>query len=101
MRKRRPAPSNEDIRDAIDAARHGKGRKLAKLIKSFSEDDLAAGFNAAGRYGNPFDPYSAIHSALAFASGRKEFRDDMNRRLRDAGNKAVREWKRQQKEAQT
>lgn len=100
MRKRKPAPSTEDILTAIAEARKGKGRKLAALIKSFSEDDLAYGFKHAGRCGTTFDPYGAICSALSFAAGRKEWRDDMNRRLRDAGNKAVREWKRQQKEAQ-
>lgn len=101
MRKRRPAPSTEDICDAIEAAQKGKGRALAKIIKSFSEDDLVAAFNATGGRHHLALQWDAVLSALAFASGRKEFRDDMNRRLRDAGNKAVREWKRQQKEART
>ena len=43
------------------------------------------------------DPWGALGSALAFASGRKEYRDDLNKRLRDAGNRAVKDWKAQRK----
>ena len=51
MRKRRPAPTNDEIRHAIDRAKAGKGRQLAAIVKSFSEDDLSYGFTAVGKYG--------------------------------------------------
>lgn len=100
MRKRRPAPTNDEIRHAIDRAKAGNGRQLAAIVKSFSEDDLSYGFTAVGKHGTTcfsINPWGALGSALAFASGRKEYRDDLNKRLRAAGNKAVREWKAQRK----
>jgi len=100
MRKHRTAPTNDEIRHAIDRAKAGKGRQLAAIVKSFSEDDLSYGFMAVGKYGATcfsINPWGALGSALAFASGRKEQRGDLNKRSRDARNRAVREWKAQRK----
>ncbi|MGB4864335.1 MAG: hypothetical protein WBP38_00395 [Hyphomicrobium sp.] len=98
--KRRPAPTNEEIRAAIARAKAGKGRQLALMLKSFSADDLASALSNVGRYGTTMfsiDPWGAIGSALSFASGRKECRDDLNKRLRAAGAKATREWRAKRK----
>ncbi len=100
MRKRRPAPTTDEICHAIERAKIGKGRQLAAIVKSFSGDDLSYGFTSVGKYGTTcfsIDPWGALGSALAFASGKKECRDDLNKRLRDAGNRAVREWRAQRK----
>ena len=98
--KRRTAPTDAEIRVAIERAKKGKGRQLALMVKSFSAEDLASGFTNVGRYHTTWcsvDPWGALRSALTFASGRKEYRDDLNRRLRDAGAKATREWKAKRK----
>lgn len=95
MAKRRPAPSQDEIKAAIDAAREGKGRALAVMIKSFSVDDLAKGFSG-GNWPPPFsfmDPYAAISSALSCAAGRKSFRDDFTAKMRDADKRARRAQK--------
>jgi len=65
--KRRAAPSLEELQAAIDAAEAGKGRKLAELVKSFSVEDLAAGFSKHG---------PRLHHVLAHAVGRKEYRGE-------------------------
>jgi uncharacterized protein (DUF2236 family) len=94
-RKRRPAPSQEEIKVAIEAAREGKGRALAVMLKSFSDDDLAKAFSRGNvRATAPlFDPYAAISCALSFAAGMKKFRDDLNARLREVDKQVRREFK--------
>ncbi|WP_142850992.1 hypothetical protein [Telmatospirillum sp. J64-1] len=75
--KRRPAPSVAEINAAFTAAGKGKGRKLAQLVKSFSLDDLAAAFSAAGPALDRWEG-EALRSALAYAAGRKEWREHLS-----------------------
>jgi hypothetical protein len=94
-RKRRPAPRQDEIKAAIEAARTGKGRALALMLKSFSDADLA---KALSRANVPttvplFDPYAAIAVALSYASGMKEERDRFNGLMREADKRARREMK--------
>ena len=71
MPARRPAPSLEEIRRAFAAAEAGKGWRLARLVKSFSVEDLASAFgHRSGR----------LRDALAFASGMREMRQEMSQR---------------------
>lgn len=98
MAKRRPAPTQDEIKAAIDAARKGKGRALAVMVKSFSVDDLAKGFSGA-RYSFSVDPYDAITGALSWASGRKSVRDDLNARMREVDKRVRREFKAKKAEA--
>lgn len=82
--RRKPAPSLDDIRDAIDAARNGRGLPLARLIKSFSMDDLARGLARGGSYEScGAVEWLGLSVALAFASGRKEERQRAARVLRE------------------
>ncbi|MEQ1713839.1 MAG: hypothetical protein ABL908_20925 [Hyphomicrobium sp.] len=78
--RRAPAPSLDDISDAIEAARNGRGLPLARLIKSFSLADLARGL---ARGGDGAVEWYALGTALAFASGRKSERQRCNAVLRD------------------
>lgn len=88
MAKRRAAPTSAEIGNAIARAMEGRGRQLALLVKSFSVDDLAAAFSGAS-YPSAY-PYQALAGALAWASGRKSWRDDLNARLREADKKSRR-----------
>lgn len=75
--KRQPAPSTEDIGKAIDEALRGKGAKLARIIKSFSADDLAKGFAAVHCHSGGMFRHcdlKALDLVLANAAGRKEER---------------------------
>ena len=78
--RRTPAPSLDDIRAAIEAARNGRGLPLARLIKSFSMDDLARGL---ARGGDGTFEWQSLGIALAFASGLKEERKRCNALRRD------------------
>lgn len=85
--RNRPAPTNDEIQDAIAAAMNGRGMPLARLVKSFSLDDLARGFaQTRGRVYTPND-FFGLQLALVYAAGRKEERQHFA--------KAVRELRRQ------
>lgn len=81
--RRRPAPTNQEIEDAIDAAMKGRGMPLARLVKSFSLDDLARGFAATSNYVSSPNDFFAVQMALVHAAGRKEGRQAFNRRDAD------------------
>lgn len=89
MTGRKPAPSPDEIDQALLAATQGRGRKLATLVKSFSLDDLAAAFAKVGQDGISL---FALARALNFAAGRKEQRERMTADLRT--------WRKQRKAAQ-
>lgn len=94
MAKRKRAPTQEEMWAAIEAARKGKGRALAAMIKSFSVEDLAKGFSRCPYpEADCFDAYQAIASALSYASGSKQGRDEFNTMMREADKKARREMK--------
>lgn len=80
--RRKPAPSIDEIRDAIEAARNGRGLPLARLIKSFSLADLARGLAHCGEHIGVIE-WQALGIALAYASGRKSERQRCNAVLRD------------------
>lgn len=72
MGKQKPIPSAAEITLAITRATEGQGRQLAKIVKSFSIDDLARAFsrvNQCDRFA-----YHALGRALAFAAGMREQR---------------------------
>lgn len=82
--RRKPAPSLDEIRDAIEAARNGRGLPLARLIKSFSLADLARGLARGGRYESCGTiEWQGLSVALAFASGLKDERQRCNAMLRN------------------
>lgn len=60
------SPTVEQIKSAFEHAAAGRGGPLARLVKSFSIDDLAAAF---GRY--PTD----LINAVCFAAGMKQERE--------------------------
>jgi hypothetical protein len=90
---RKPIPTSDQIRKAIELAENGKGRQLAQLVKSFSVDDLAAGFSAAGS-GGWFYPHTLLF-ALSHAAGRRQGRREIANMMRDIRK----EYRAKQKEA--
>lgn len=78
--RRMPAPSLDDIREAIEAARNGRGLPLARMIKSFSLADLARGL---ARGGDGAIEWQSLGISLAYASGRKSARQRCNALLRE------------------
>lgn len=57
--------SKADLERALDAARAGKGNRLAKLIKATSEKDLARGLSHSG---------GRLELALYYCLGIREMR---------------------------
>lgn len=80
--RNRPAPTSDEIEAAIDAAMKGRGMPLARLVKSFSLDDLARGFarGSQGVYG--IAGFFNLNMALAYASGRKDERQRFAKAVR-------------------
>lgn len=77
MARHRVAPTAQDIKSAIAAAKAGKGGPLARLVKAFSTDDLAKGFASAGRHLPDADYFSCwfgLEVALHHAAGRLDER---------------------------
>lgn len=85
MAKRRPAPSQDEIKAAVDAARDGKGRALAVMVKSFALDDLVRAFSRVGSYGAyAWDTWGSLELALNYASGLKSERERITVIVREA-----------------
>lgn len=80
------APSVEEIVRAVDRARTGKGRQLARLVKACSVDDLARGFEIYVRTWAGFqgDGFEAIRCAVSVAAGRQEGRNEFRASLAEA-----------------
>lgn len=88
MAKRRPAPTIEGIREAIEQAKKGKGRALAVMVKSFSLDDLVRAFGRVGSYGGyGWDTWGSLELALNYAAGLKSERNRITVMVRDARKK--------------
>ena len=96
---KRPDFSEAAIDKAVMRARAGKPRQLALLIKAASSlDHLVSAMEFEARY--PFhdvfgtrDWFDYLRSFLRQVGVRREVRDHMNRRLREARNEAVLEMK--------
>lgn len=70
MKSRHP-PSQDELNSAIVACMQGRGSALARIIKGFSVEDLSKGLSYSGPH-HDYSHFSAVATALAFASGRKE-----------------------------
>jgi hypothetical protein len=92
MAKRRPAPTEAEIDAAIARAKKGKPRQLALMIKAATVKDMTWALEFEAKYRTyEFDPWNLLRGALRGAAMAKQCRDELNDRLRKAGNKAVRE----------
>ncbi len=68
----KPAPTNDEIGRAIEDATHGNCRKLARLLKSFTLDELTIGLRGLGTHGA--HNFRGLHITLLRAAGAKEER---------------------------